>query len=176
MFLDKTETFVLNIGGLNNRATRKNLTKLCKQIQFCNSFKFTIFKQNNLYALEINLPKQQLPYMISFLSFHNYSIYQILQDTDTNDLLDLDHLLLSSRRFELVVDGLRDAFIKDKVIDILNLINQTEYITYTFNRNKINVSTSPSVFAKLIYIMATHNIDILGAVYQPRWMNKARIS
>ncbi len=89
--------------------------------------------------------------MISFLSFHNYSIYQILQGTDTNDLLDLDHLLLSSRRFELVVDGLRDAFIKDKVIDILNLINQTEYITYTFNRNKINVSTSPSVFAKLIY-------------------------
>ncbi|RIM78754.1 hypothetical protein BU121_06220 [Staphylococcus xylosus] len=176
MFLDKTETFVLNIGGLNNRATRKNLTKLCKQIQFCYSFKFTIFKQNNLYALEINLPKQQLPYMISFLSFHNYSIYQILQGTDTNDLLDLDHLLLSSRRFELVVDGLRDAFIKDKVIDILNLINQTEYITYTFNRNKINVSTSPSVFAKLIYIMATHNIDILGAVYQPRWMNKARIS
>ncbi|SCS70160.1 hypothetical protein [Staphylococcus caeli] len=176
MFLDKTETFVLNIGGLDKRASRKQLTKLFKQIQFCKSFKFAIFKKNNLYALEINLPKQQLPYMISFLSFHNYAIYQILDKAHEHEILDLDHFLLSSKRFELVIDGLHDAFIKDKVIDILNLINQTDYITFTFNRNKVNVSCSPTVFAKLIYMIATHNIDVLGAIYQPRLMNKARIS
>lgn len=176
MFLDKTETFVLNIEGLGKRVTRKHLTKLLKQIHFCNSFKFTIFKKNNLYALEINLPKQQLPYLISFLSFHNYAIYQILESAHSDELLALDHLLLSSKRFELVVDGLHDAFIKDKVIDIMNLINQTDYISYTFNRNKINVSCSPSIFAKFIYLVATHNIDVLGAVYQPRLMHKVRIS
>ncbi len=176
MFLDRTETFVLNIGGLNKRATRKNLTKLCKQIYFCNSFKFSIFKENNLHALKVNLPKYQLPYIISFLSFHNYLIYQILEINHSEKLLDFDHLLLSSKRFELTIDGLYDAFVKDKVIDILNLINQTEHIMYTFNRDKINVSCSPKVFAKLIQMIATHNIDVLGAIYQPRLMNKARIS
>ena len=80
MFLDKTETFVLNISGLNKRHIRKNLLKLLKQVHFCKSFKFTIFKKNHLYALEVNLPKQQLPYLISFLSFHNYLIYQILEN------------------------------------------------------------------------------------------------
>ena len=64
--LDKTETFVLNIGGLNKRKTRKDLAKVCKQIKFCNSFKFSIYKEKHLYALKINLPKQQLPYVISF--------------------------------------------------------------------------------------------------------------
>lgn len=45
MFLDKTETFVLNISGLNKRHIRKNLLKLLKQVHFCESFKFTIFKK-----------------------------------------------------------------------------------------------------------------------------------
>src|SRR5699024_6450582 len=135
-----------------------------------------IFKENNSYALEVNLPKYQLPYIISFLSFHNYLIYQILESSNSDKLLEIDHLILSSKRFELTVDGLHDAFIKDKVIDILNLINQTEHITYTFNRNRINVSCAPLVFAKLIQAIATHNIDVLGAIYQPRLMNKARIS
>lgn len=176
MFLDRTETFVLNIGGLNQRATRKQLTKLCNQINFCDTFKFTIFKEKNLYALKINLPKQQLPYIISFLSFHNYTIYQILENHYIEELLDSTHLLSSSKRFELSVDGLRDAFIKDKMIDIMNLINNTEQVMYTFNRDKINVSCSPATFAKLIYQIATHNIDIHGAIYQPRLITKARIS
>ena len=46
MFLDKTETFVLNISGLNKRHIRKNLLKLLKQVHFCKSFKFTIFKKS----------------------------------------------------------------------------------------------------------------------------------
>ncbi|MCY1037853.1 hypothetical protein OWI77_03325 [Staphylococcus nepalensis] len=176
MFLDKTETFVLNISGLNKRAIRKKLIRLCKQIHFCESFKFAIFKKNNLFALEVNLSKQQLPYLVSFLSFHNYLIYQILESNHSHELIDLDHLLLSSKRFELAVDGLHDAFIKDKVIDIMNLINQKETIVYTFNRNTINVSCSPTVFAKLIHAIATHNIDIYSATYQPRLMHKTRIS
>ncbi|RIN34505.1 hypothetical protein BU065_07740, partial [Staphylococcus succinus] len=92
------------------------------------------------------------------------------------ELLDSTHLLSSSKRFELSIDGLRDAFIKDKMIDIMNLINNTEQVMYTFNRDKINVSCSPATFAKLIYQIATHNIDIHGAIYQPRLITKARIS
>ncbi|RIL22921.1 hypothetical protein BUY99_05760, partial [Staphylococcus gallinarum] len=94
MFLDKTETFVLNIGGLNKRKTRKDLAKVCKQIKFCNSFKFSIYKEKHLYALKINLPKQQLPYVISFLSFHNFEIYQILESSYSDKLIDYDRLLL----------------------------------------------------------------------------------
>lgn len=176
MFLDKTETFVLNIGGLNKRKTRKNLAKVCKQIKFCNSFKFSIFKDKQLYALKINLPKQQLPYVISFLSFHNFEIYQILESSYSDKLIDSDRLLLSSKRFVLTIDGLRDAFIKDKIIDIINLINNTEDITYTFNKNKVNVNCSAAVFSRLIYMIATHNIDILCAIAQQRVVHKVRIS
>ncbi|MCG7338213.1 hypothetical protein MHZ36_02815 [Staphylococcus sp. ACRSN] len=176
MFLDKTETFVLNIGGLNKRKTRKNLAKVCKQINFCNSFKFSIFRDKHLFGLKINLPKQQLPYVISFLSFHKFDIYQILEASVSEQLIDSERLLLASKRFVLTIDGLRDAFIKDKIIDIINLINNTEDISYTFNKNKVNVNCSAAVFSRLINEIATHNIDILCAIAQQRVVHKARIS
>ena len=37
MFIDKTETFILNIGGLSKRKNRKQLLKLCRQINFCSA-------------------------------------------------------------------------------------------------------------------------------------------
>ncbi|MEJ7540251.1 hypothetical protein WL517_13470, partial [Staphylococcus lugdunensis] len=71
--------------------------------------------------LEVSLPKQQLPYFISFLSFHNFTIYQILSPKQLDELLDSERLYQSAKRFELSIDGLQDAFIKDKVIDIMNM-------------------------------------------------------
>lgn len=72
MLIDKFETYIINIADLKSRSSRKSLTKLCKQLKFCESFQYQIFKQQGMYALEVSLPKQQLPYFISFLSFHNF--------------------------------------------------------------------------------------------------------
>ena len=38
-----------------------------------------------------------------------------------NELLDSEQLYQSIKRFDLAIDGLQDAFIKDKVIDIMNM-------------------------------------------------------
>lgn len=40
MLIDKFETYIINIAGLNDRTTRKKLSKLCKVYNFvmrCNS-------------------------------------------------------------------------------------------------------------------------------------------
>ncbi|MEJ7316970.1 hypothetical protein WL293_12055, partial [Staphylococcus epidermidis] len=81
------------------------------------------------------LPKQQLPYFISFLSFHNFTIYQILSPKQLDELLDSERLYQSAKRFELSIDGLQDAFIKDKVIDIMNMYMNHYNISYTLNKN-----------------------------------------
>ncbi|PNZ90246.1 hypothetical protein I6I28_03645 [Staphylococcus pettenkoferi] len=168
MFLDKTETFVLNLDGLHKRSVRKRLTKLCRQIQFCDPFQFNIMKDNQQYALEINIPKRQLPYVVSFLSFHNYAIYQIVTASEGVELLDSNHIMHSSKRFELNVDGMHDAFVKDKIIDIMTMLDNNEHITYTFTKHRIDVCCTPEVFSKLIYQLATHHVDVLSATYCPR--------
>ena len=74
MWIDKFETYILNIVGLQSRSTKRQLMKICRNVQFCESFQYNIIKYNNTPALEISLPKQQLPYFISFLSFYQISI------------------------------------------------------------------------------------------------------
>ncbi len=71
----------------------KKLSKLCKSVQFCDALQFSINKQFNQYVLEISLPKQQLPYFISFLSFHQYSIFQVLSPKKINELLDFNNYI-----------------------------------------------------------------------------------
>ena len=88
-----------------------------------------------MFALEVSLPKLQLPYLISFLSFHNYAIYQILLPNRVNELLDSEQLYQSIKRFDLAIDGLQDAFIKDKVIDIMNMFANHHNVNYTLNNN-----------------------------------------
>ena len=56
------------------------------------------------------------------------------------------------------------------------MINNTEDISYTFHKNKVNVNCSAAVFSRLINKIATHNIDILCAVAQQHVVHKARIS
>ncbi len=176
MLIDKFETYIINIAGLNDRTTRKKLSKLCKSVQFYDALQFSINKQFNQYVLEISLPKQQLPYFISFLSFHQYSIFQVLSPKKINELLDSDNLYQSAKRFDINIDGLQDAFIKDKVIDIMNMFQNHTDITYTLNKSHAHIICTPEIFAKLLHTIATRNIDILSANYRSSSMSKARIS
>ena len=41
MLIDKFETYIINIAGLNDRTTRKKLSKLCKSVQFCDALQFS---------------------------------------------------------------------------------------------------------------------------------------
>lgn len=66
MLLDKFETYIINIVGLKSRSTRKHLIKVCKDVKFCDSFQYSIIKHDDIPVLEVSLPKQQLPYFISF--------------------------------------------------------------------------------------------------------------
>ena len=93
--------------------------------------------------------RQQLPYVITYLSLHNYTIFQILTSSELDTLFDSTQLPLSSKRFELQIDGLNDAFIKDKVIDIINVLDNTEALSYTFTKNRINLHCSADTFSKL---------------------------
>lgn len=176
MLIDKFETYIINVAGLKSRSTRKKLIHLCKEITFCESFQYSIIKQNDVFALEVSLPKQQLPYLISFLSFHNYAIYQILLPSRVNELLDSEQLYQSIKRFDLAIDGLQDAFIKDKVIDIMNMFANHHNVNYTLNNNCASVTCSPEIFTKLLQTIATRNIDILSASYRAKMLHKARIS
>lgn len=178
MFIDKTETFILNIGGLNKRKNRKRLLKICRQISFCNSINYSISKHKHTHALEITLPKQQLPFLLSYLSFNNYTIYQVIKSSKVVSLIDSEQVPKASKRFEIYIDGLSDAFIKDKIIDIMNMVSTSESIAYTLSKNTINVNCTVTTFAKLIFQLATKNVDILQAVYCPKIANihKERIS
>lgn len=176
MWIDKFETYILNIVGLQSRSTKRQLMKICRNVQFCESFQYNIIKYNNTPALEISLPKQQLPYFISFLSFYQISIYQILSSRNTHILLDSGQHYSSSKRFNLCIDGLQDAFIKDKVIDIMTYFSNQYDLTYTLNNNYASVCCKPEIFSKLIQFIACRNIDILSATYKARTLHNARIS
>ncbi len=47
--------------------------------------------------------------------------------------LNYDNLYQSAKRFDINIDGLQDAFIKDKVIDIINMFKMALDITYTLD-------------------------------------------
>ena len=81
-----------------------------------------------------------------------------------------------SKRFNLCIDGLQDAFIKDKVIDIMTYFSNQYDLTYTLNNNYASVCCKPEIFSKLIQFIACRNIDILSATYKTRALHNARIS
>ena len=159
MLLDKFETYIINVVGVKSRSTRKHL-----------------IKHDDIPVLEVSLPKQQLPYFISFLSFYQFSIYQILSPKRLNTLLDTEQTYQASKRFDLAIDGLQDAFIKDKVIDIMTYFSNNYEIKYTLNNNCASVCCAPETFSKLLQTIACRNIDILSASYKTRAMHKANIS
>ncbi len=93
-----------------------------------------------------------------------------------NELLDSEQLYQSIKRFDLAIDGLQDAFIKDKVIDIMNMFANHHNVNYTLNNNCASVTCPPEIFTKLLQTIATRNIDILSASYRAKMIHKARIS
>ena len=62
---------------------------------------------------------------------------------------DSEHLYQSAKRFDLAIDGLQDAFIKDKVIDIMNMFANHHDVNYTLNNNCASVVCSPEIFSSI---------------------------
>uniref|UniRef100_UPI0015D92FF4 hypothetical protein n=1 Tax=Staphylococcus haemolyticus TaxID=1283 RepID=UPI0015D92FF4 len=137
---------------------------------------YSIIKYDDIPVLEVSLHKQQLTYFISFLSIYQFSIYQNLSPKRVNTLLDTEQPYQSSKRFDLAIDGLHDAFIKDKVIDIMTYFSNIFDIKYTLNNNCASICWAPETFSNLLQTIACRNIDILSASYKTRVLHKTNIS
>lgn len=168
MFIDKYDTFIINIGHLSTWLKRRQLMKACRQLQNSHAVQaeFTKIKQHPV--LKVRIPKCNLPYFISFLSYHNYPIYQILPYAEKDFIYQFAPNIQATMHFKLKVDGLSDMFIKDKIIDIMQYFKHQEGVNYVLTPHHIDVSCTPHVIAKLIHALATQNIDVLGANYKPR--------
>lgn len=168
MFIDKYDTFIINIGHLSTWLKRRQLMKACRQLQNSHAVQaeFTKIKQHPV--LKVRIPKCNLPYFISFLSYHNYSIYQILPYAEKDFIYQFAPNIQATMHFKLKVDGLSDMFIKDKIIDIMQYFKHQEGVNYVLTPHHIDISCTPHVIAKLIHALATQNIDVLGANYKPR--------
>ena len=163
MLLDKFETYIINIVGLKSRSTRKHLIKVCKDVKFCDSFQYSIIKHDDIPVLKLAYLSNNFHISLVF-KFYQFSIYQILSPKRLNTLLDTEQTYQASKRFDLAIDGLQDAFIKDKVIDIMTYFSNNYEIKYTLNNNCASVCCAPETFSKLLQTIACRNIDILSKI------------
>lgn len=168
MFLDKYETFIINIGNLSTWLKRRHLLNACKQLQSSQAVQAEFMKIRQQLVLKVHIPKCNLPYFISFLSFHNYPIYQVLPLSQKEFIFQTDSNIEAMMHFKLKIDGLQDVFIKDKIIDIMQYMSHQEDINYILTSQYIDISCTPQVISKLIHALATKNIDVLGANYRPK--------
>ena len=134
---------------------------------FANHFNTTLLNITILQPLKLAYLNNNYPISLVF-KFYQISIYQILSSRNTHILLDSGQHYSSSKRFNLCIDGLQDAFIKDKVIDIMTYFSNQYDLTYTLNNNYASVCCKPEIFSKLIQFIACRNIDILSATYKTR--------
>lgn len=160
--IDKIASYILNIDKLEHRTERRRLTKLLDTIAFDVPVQYQCIKIKQSYYLRVQLPKRALPYFVSLLSFHRFSIYQLVRTQQVHTLKPIQELSAHEQHYELVIDGLTDPFIKDKVIDILAEF-QSEHLIYTFSQHRLKVTTCPNVMMKLIRTLATRHIDIYYA-------------
>ncbi|KIX91154.1 hypothetical protein TP70_04220 [Staphylococcus microti] len=175
MIIDKLESYTFNIDQLAQRSVRRHLKKLLTTVTFQTDFQFHIVKLNDAYFLRVQLPKQALPYFVSLLSFHNFSIYQLVLTEDAHTLTPMQHVSPNEQHYELVIDGLTDPFIKDKVIDVLSSF-QGDRILYNFSHHRLKVTATPTVMMALIRTLATRHIDIYYASLPQRTHHQSRIS
>ncbi|MGV3041821.1 hypothetical protein ACEE08_02610 [Staphylococcus rostri] len=175
MIIDKLESYTFNIDQLDRRAVRRQLKKLLTTVSFQTPFQFNIVKVKDCYCLRVQLPKQALPYFVSLISFHNFSIYQLVLTRDVHTITPLQQVSTHEQHYELVIDGLTDPFIKDKVIDVLSSF-QSERMMYNFSRHRLKVTTTPKVMMALIRTLATRHIDIYYASLPQRTHHQSRIS
>jgi hypothetical protein len=59
---------------------------------------------------------------ISFLSFHQYSIFQVLSPKKINELLDSDNLYQSAKRFDINID---DFVFNESILQAINIDIET---------------------------------------------------
>ncbi|UXR71382.1 hypothetical protein MUA48_09930 [Staphylococcus sp. IVB6238] len=173
--IDKIESYTLNINHLDRRAERRRLSKLLENITFQAPVQYQFIKLKQCYFLRIHLPKQVLPYFVGLLSFHNFSIYQLVLTQEAHTLTPIQHLSQNEQHYELMIDGLTDPFIKDKVIDVLSNF-PSEHILYSFSRQRLRVSTTPTGMMTLIRTLATRHIDIYYASLPQRAHHQSHIS
>lgn len=175
MIIDKIETFILNIDQMTRRHARRKLLKLIKTFNFSDTIQTEWMKHQQSYLLKVHLPKQALPYLISFMSFHQYRIYQIVPFQLLDTVQPIHERPYEEHRFELMIDGLNDPFIKDKVIDILNGF-QNERIVYHFANEVLKITTTSDIICGLINALATRNVDIYHANLPAKNYRQLRIS
>ncbi|MCS4486059.1 hypothetical protein [Staphylococcus americanisciuri] len=175
MMIDKIESYTFNIKDLERHSVRRQLKKLLAIVTFPTPFQYHIIKEQSTYFLRVQLPKQALPYFVSLISFHNFSIYQLVLTRDAHTLTPLQQAISNEQHYELVIDGLSDPFIKDKVIDVLSTF-QSERIMYNFSRHRLKVTTTPKVMMALIRSLATRHVDIYYASLPQRTHQHSRIS
>ncbi|ARJ50481.1 hypothetical protein [Staphylococcus lutrae] len=175
MILGKTETFILNIDQMSHRWARHKLLKQIKTIHLDLKIQTEWLKLQQSYLLKVQLPKQALPYLISFISFHHYRIFQIVPYQLFDTIQPIHERPFEEHRFEVMIDGLNDPFIKDKVIDILNDF-QDSRIMYNFTQDILKITTTSAVMCGLIHALATRNVDIYHVHIPVRTFPKIRIS
>ena len=138
---------------------------------FANHFNTTLLNITILQPLKSACLNNNYPISL-VLSFTKF-LFQILLEIHTSYWI-LGQYYSSSKRFNCI-DGLQDAFIKDKVIDIMTYFSNQYDLTYTLNNNYASVCCKPEIFSKLIQFIACRNIDILSATYKARALHNARI-
>ncbi|MBI5975840.1 hypothetical protein [Staphylococcus canis] len=162
MIIDKLESYTLHIDQANHYLTRRKISKLLEQLKSHLHFSYEFIRLKQAFVLRVQLPKKALPYLISFLSYHNYLFHHIV-------LTQYEHLLTErtshaavEKHFEIAIDGLNDMFIKDKIIDVLNSFKHHN-IHYGFSNRTLKLTTTHSIFMLLIQKLAIYHIDIYHA-------------
>ncbi|PTH58759.1 hypothetical protein [Staphylococcus agnetis] len=165
MLIDKLESYTLHISELNRRKHRAQLSQLLKHVNLPSPLQHEFIKTQKTYVLRVHIQKQTLPYLLSFLGFHHYVIYQVIRSKFEQELIPFDQLSLTERRFEFYIDGLTDPFIKDKVIDILHH-GTTLQLKYTIRKNILTLTSTLEEAGTMLSLLACHHIDIYQA-YAP---------
>lgn len=165
MLIDKLEFYSIQIAELQRRKIRHQLSQLLKNVNFPSPIHHEFYKNQNAYLLRVHMQKQALPYLLSFLSFHHYTIYQVIRTKSEAELLPIEQLKNIERRYDYYIDGLTDPFIKDKVIEVLHQAPQFQ-LKYTIRKNLLTLTSTVEEASNILSLLARHHIDICQ-VYSP---------
>lgn len=165
MLIDKLEDYSIQIAKLNRRKIRRQIEHLLKNVNLPSPLQHEFYKSQKAYILRVHIQKQALPYLLSFLSFHRITIYQVIRTKFENELFAIDQLAHIERRFDFYIDGLTDPFIKDKVIEVLHQGTKLQ-MKYTLRKNVLSLTSTLEDVGAILSLLSRHHIDIYQA-YAP---------
>ena len=165
MLIDKLEDYSIQIAELNRRKMRRQINQLLKHVNLPSPLKYEFYKSQKSYILRIRIQKQTLPYLLSFLSFHHITIYQVIRTKFESELYTIEQLIHIKRRFDFYIDGLTDPFIKDKVIEVLHQGSKLQ-MNYTLRKNVFSLTSTLEEVGSILSLLCRHHIDIYQA-YAP---------